>query len=102
MSKVAAIKTFPLPRNVQDARASLGLAGYYRSFIQDFALINKTLTLLTPKYNTFSWCEPQQNSFEALKEALKSESILAHLKFDKSSILSCDVSRHFRYPEPGT
>jgi len=47
-------------------RAFLGLMGYYRSFIQDFAVISKPLTLLTPKYNTFSWCEPQQNSFEAL------------------------------------
>jgi len=66
--------------------------GYYRSFIQDFAVISKPLTLLTPKYNTYSWCEPQKNSFQALKEALTSESVLAHPKFDKPSILSCDVS----------
>jgi len=48
------------------------MTGYYRSFIQDSAVISKSLTLLTLKYNTFSWCEPQLNSFEALKEALKS------------------------------
>jgi len=37
-SKVKAIKSFPLPRNVRDVRAFLGLAGYYRSFTQKFLL----------------------------------------------------------------
>jgi hypothetical protein len=49
MNKVKAIKTFPLPRNVRDVRAFLGLAGYYRSFIKDFAAMSKPLTLLTRK-----------------------------------------------------
>ena len=49
MSKVKAIKTFPLPRNVRDVRSFLGLAGYYRSFKKDFAAISKTLTLLKTK-----------------------------------------------------
>ena len=49
MSKVKAIKTFPLPWNVRDVRSFLGLAGYYRSFKKDFAAISKTLTLLKTK-----------------------------------------------------
>ena len=94
MSKVKAIKTFPLPRNVRDVRSFLGLAGYYRSFIKDFAAISKPLTLLTRKDAKFNWSEPQQSSFDTLKEALTSDFVLAHPEFDKLFILSCDASNY--------
>jgi len=93
-SKVKAIKSFPLPRNVRDVRAFLGLAGYYQSFIQNFAALSKPLTLLTRKDTKFSWSESQNTSFEALKEALMSDSVLAHPEFDKPFILSCDASNY--------
>jgi hypothetical protein len=44
VSKVQAIKSFPLLRTVRDVRAFLGLAGYYCSFIPDFAALSKPLT----------------------------------------------------------
>jgi hypothetical protein len=91
VNKVKAIKSFPLPRNVRDVRAFLGLAGYYRSFIPNFAALSKPLTQLTRKDVTFYWLEPQQTSFDALKEALTSDSVLAHPEFDKPFILSCDA-----------
>ena len=94
MSKVKAIKTFTLPRNVRDFRSLLGLAGYYRSFIKNFAAISKHLTLLTRKDAKFNWSEPQQTSFDTLKEALKSDSVLAHPEFDKPFILSCGASNY--------
>jgi hypothetical protein len=70
--KVKAVKLFPLPKNVRDIRSFLGLAGYYRSFIQNFAALSKPLTQLTRKDPKFCWSETQQTSFEALKEALTS------------------------------
>ena len=94
MNKVEAIRNFPLPRNVRDVRAFLGLAGYYRTFIKDFAALSKPLTILMRKDTKFQWSETQQNSFDALKEALTSESVLAHPEFDKPFILSCDVSNY--------
>jgi hypothetical protein len=42
----------------------------------------------------FCWSKPQQNSFDALKEALTSESVLAHPEFDNPFILSCDGSNY--------
>jgi hypothetical protein len=48
-SKMEAIKSFPLPRTVWDVRAFLGLAGYYRSFIPNFAALSKPLSQLTRK-----------------------------------------------------
>jgi len=93
-SKVKAIKSFPLPRNVRDVRAFLSLAGYYRSFIQNFAALSMPLTLLTRKDTKFSWSESQNTSIEALKGALTSDSVLAHPEFDKPFILSCDASNY--------
>jgi hypothetical protein len=92
--KVKAIRQFPLPRIVRDVRAFLGLAGYYRSFIKDFADFSKPLTLLTRKDTKFYWSDLQQKASDALKAALTSESVLAHPEFDKPFILSCDASNY--------
>lgn len=94
MSKVKAIKNFPLPRNVRDVRSFLGLAENYGTFIKVFAALRKPLTLLTRKDTKFQSSEPQQKSSEALKEALTSDSVLAHPEFDKPFILSCDASNY--------
>jgi hypothetical protein len=94
MNKVKAIKTLTLPRNVRDVRAFLALADYYRSFIKDFAAMRKPLTLLTRKDTKFNWSEPQQSSFDSLKEALTSASVPAQPEFDKPFILSCDASNY--------
>lgn len=88
MSKVQAIKSFPLPRTVRDVRAFLGLAAYYWSFIPNFAALSKPLTQLTQKDSKFCWSEPQQASFDALKE---------DLEFDKLFILSYDASNYAIY-----
>jgi hypothetical protein len=72
-SKVRAIRNFPLPQTVKDVRAFLGLAGYYRSFIQDFAATIRPLTLLTRKDTRFEWTPKQQEAFDTLKTALSSE-----------------------------
>jgi hypothetical protein len=80
-SKVKAIKSFTLPRNVRHVRPFLVLAGYYWSFKPNFAALSKPLTQLTRKYVKFCWSELQQNSFDALKEALTSDSFLAHPEF---------------------
>jgi hypothetical protein len=93
-SKVKAVKTFPLPSNVRDVRSFLGLAGYYRSFIESFAALSKPLTQLTRKDTKFCWSEPQQTSFDALKETQTSEAVLAHPEFDKMFILCCDASNY--------
>jgi len=94
VSKVKAIKSFPLPSSVRDVKSFLGLTGYYRSFIPNFAALSKLLTLLTRKDEKFCWSEPQKTFFDTLKEALTSDSVLAHPEFDKPFILSCDASNY--------
>jgi hypothetical protein len=45
--KIRAVEDFPTPRTVRDIRAFIGLAGYYRRHVQNFAEIAKPLTKLT-------------------------------------------------------
>ena len=51
--KVEAVMHWPRPTNVTEIRSFLGLAGYYRKFIQDFSRIATTLTQLTKKQKQF-------------------------------------------------
>jgi hypothetical protein len=51
--KIRAVEDFPTPRTVRDVRAFIGLAGFYRRHVQNFAEIAKPLTKLTRKDNPF-------------------------------------------------
>ncbi|GJS92501.1 putative reverse transcriptase domain-containing protein [Tanacetum coccineum] len=48
-SKIKVVKNWKAPRTPSDVRSFLGLAGYYRRFIEDFSKIAKPLTILTQK-----------------------------------------------------
>ncbi|GJS90301.1 putative reverse transcriptase domain-containing protein [Tanacetum coccineum] len=54
-AKVKAIKSWSAPKSPTEVRQFLGLAGYYRRFIEDFSLIVKPLTKLTQKNKTYEW-----------------------------------------------
>ena len=79
LSKVEAISSFPKPDTKTAVRAFLGLAGYYRRFIPDFASVAAPLTDLTKKSvpNSGVWNEGCQRAFETLKKALISEPVLS-------------------------
>ena len=51
-------------------RIFLGLAGYYRRFVQGFSVIASTLTRLLRKGVKYEWADKWQSSFERLKEIL--------------------------------
>lgn len=61
-SKITAIKDFPRPRTVRNARAFLGLSGFYRVFIRNYAAMSQPLTQLTKKDEKFVWTDLQQLS----------------------------------------
>ncbi|GJY31431.1 hypothetical protein Tco_0414926 [Tanacetum coccineum] len=48
-SKIEAVKNWKAPRTPTEVRSFLGLAGYYRRFIENFSKIAKSLTILTQK-----------------------------------------------------
>nr|GEZ75073.1 putative reverse transcriptase domain-containing protein [Tanacetum cinerariifolium] len=55
----------------------LGLAGYYRRFIEGFLKIAKSMTKLTQKGVKFDWGEKQEAAFQLLKQKLYCAPILA-------------------------
>ncbi|GKG46136.1 hypothetical protein Tco_0498582, partial [Tanacetum coccineum] len=52
-SKIEVVMNWKAPKSVGEIRSFLGLAGYYRRFIQDFSKIASSLTKLTKKNTPF-------------------------------------------------
>ena len=68
--KIRAVAQWPTPTCVRDIRAWLGLTGYYRKFVQDYARIALPLTELLSPSIPFVWTDRRQVSFETLRNAL--------------------------------
>ena len=90
-SKLKAIKEFPTPKKVKDIQSFIGLAGYYRKFIEDFSKIAKPLTKLTKKTEKFEWTSEQQNAFDILKEKLTTAPVLKYPDFTQEFIVTTDA-----------
>jgi hypothetical protein len=91
-SKIEAVQEWPVPRNAKDVRSFLGLAGYYRRFIKNYAKIARPLHKLTSTQVKFSWDEECQNAFDTLKGALTSAPILGYPRQEGQMILDTDAS----------
>lgn len=90
--KIEAVENYPQPKTVREVRGFLGLSGYYRRHIPNYASIAKPLTQLTKKDTKFMWSEECENSFNTLKNALVSEPLLTYPDFSKPFMLSTDAS----------
>ncbi|KAL8098149.1 hypothetical protein AgCh_031068 [Apium graveolens] len=64
------------PKTPTKVRSFLGLAGYYRRFVQDFSKIVVPLTKLTRKNEKFIWTEKCEESFQELKKRLVTAPVL--------------------------
>jgi len=74
-------------------RSFLGLAGYYRRFIEGFSKIALPLTQLTCKGKAFVWDVQCENSFNELKQSLTTALILILPKSDEPFVVYCDGSK---------
>lgn len=91
-SKVSSVKDFPTPKSAKHIKSFLGLAGYYRRYIKNFAEIAQPLTQLLKKDAIFKWTPNCTESFELLKNSLISAPILQFPDFQKEFILTTDAS----------
>lgn len=91
-AKVKAVVEWPEPKAVSSLRSFLGLANYYRRFVNKFASIADPLYALLPKHAKWDWSPAQQASFEALKHALATAPVVAPPDFTKPFIVRTDAS----------
>ncbi|GKC08228.1 hypothetical protein Tco_0999838 [Tanacetum coccineum] len=66
-AKIESIKVWASPRTLIEICQFLGLAGYYRRFIEGFSKIAKLMTKLTQKNVKFDWSEKEKAAFQLLK-----------------------------------
>ena len=71
----------------------MGLAGYYRKFVEGFSKLATPLTKLTWKEEKFVWSEACQQSFDELKRKLTSAPVLTLPSGQDGYTVYCDASR---------
>ena len=79
-SKIQDSVNWKRPTNVTEIRSFLGLAGYYRRFVQYFSQIAGPLSRLTQKKVKFEWTYKVEKSFQELKKRLTIAPILTLLE----------------------
>jgi hypothetical protein len=96
-AKVTVINDWPTPASSKDVRSFLGLANYFRKFIQGYATLVAPLTYLTRQnvmWTPHTWTEKCQTSFDGVKTALTNAPVLALPDFSKPFTMEviCDAS----------
>ncbi|GJW37330.1 putative reverse transcriptase domain-containing protein [Tanacetum coccineum] len=91
-AKIEAVKNWTSPTTPTEVRQFLGLAGYYRRFIEGFSKIAKPLTKLTQKNKNYTWGEEQESAFQLLKQKLCEAPILALPEGNDNFVIYCDAS----------
>jgi len=75
-AKVEVVRDWPILKSVTEVRSFLGLAGYYRRFVQKNFRVTEPLTKLTRKEVKYRWTEEYQLAFKKLKDRLTTTSVL--------------------------
>ncbi|KAK3513971.1 hypothetical protein QTP70_000296 [Hemibagrus guttatus] len=89
--KIKAVTDFKTPVNVKQVRQFLGLTGYYRRFIQDYARHAEPLFALTKNYVPFVWDSACQDAMDLLKGKLTSAPVLSFPDFTLPFFIHCDA-----------
>ena len=80
------------PKNVREVRSVVGMASYYRKFIDHFSELVGPLTELTKKHAKFHWTDKHSRAFETIKQKLVQAPVLAHPDPSRPYVLSTDAS----------
>jgi hypothetical protein len=91
-SKISAVRDWPIPVDVKQLRSFLGLAGYYRKYVRNYASISSPMTHLLRKQVPFEWTSDTQLAFDTLKQALISAPVLSLPNFSCLFVVETDAS----------
>jgi hypothetical protein len=89
--KTSVIATWPEPPNKKELQSFLGLANWFRKFVQGYANMVRPLTSLTGNV-PYVWDAACSAAFAAVKAALVSPPVLALPDFSKAFEVICDAS----------
>ena len=92
--KVTALKEAPPPTNLTELRSFLGIVNYYAKFLPNLATTLTPLYRLLHKNTRWVWTDQQERAFQQAKEALQTDSVLAHYDSTKPLLLACDASEY--------
>jgi hypothetical protein len=82
-----------VPKNAHEVRSFMGLAGYYRRFVEGFSKIVKPITPLQCKEVKYKWIEECNSAFIELKRLLTSVQILRMSDMEKDFTVCTDASK---------
>ena len=91
-AKIETVLKWERPKTVTEVRSFLGLAGYYKRFVEGFSKKMNPLTQLTRKDQSFSWTEQCEECFEKLKKCLTTAPVLVIPDTEKMFEVYCDAS----------
>ena len=92
-AKTKAVEEWPRPTTATEVRSFLGLAGYYRRFVENFARLAGPLTKLTRKGAKIEWTKECEDSFQELKQRLVSAPVLTIPTGDGDFVIYSDASK---------
>ncbi|KAK1660676.1 hypothetical protein QYE76_048835, partial [Lolium multiflorum] len=92
-AKIKTVAEWKAPTTQTEVRAFLGLAGYYRRFVEGFSNIARPMTQLLKKDKKFEWTEKCEESFQTLKTRLTTAPILIMPDITKPFDVYCDASK---------
>lgn len=91
---VEAVKNFPMPKNEKEVQRFIGMASYFRKFINSFAKKAQPLYNLSKKNVKFEWTDECNKAFEELKVALTTAPVLVFPDFSRQFYISVDASNY--------
>ncbi|KAL8107169.1 hypothetical protein AgCh_023831 [Apium graveolens] len=92
LAKIKAVMNWERPKTPTEVRSILGLAGYYRRFVQDFSKIAVPLTKLIRKNEKFIWTERCEESFQELKRRMVTALVLVLPDYKVEFMIFSDAS----------
>ena len=91
--KVESVMSWERPKSVFEIRSFLGLAGYYKRFIEDFSRLAAPMTSLTRKEVKFDWDDQCEEAFQELRRRFTTAPILIVPDRGQGYTVYCDASR---------
>lgn len=92
-SKIETVVNWTRLTTVSEIRSFLGLASYYRRFVEGFSKISAPLTKLTRKNEKFVWTPDCEESFAELKKKLTTAPVLTLPSGNEELVVYCDASK---------